>query len=369
MTMIAAILNVIPARMRPLRILPVLLLLLVALVLQESAAQPGDPGRKDSTDRSGQEWGEDWTMDSLDLEDFDFYTEDIYHKSTGWLPTPYTAASISLYSGFIYNDTYDRATGLRTNAFRPTTEPFDWHDPYNCSGIGQFFGFDCKEKQILRSDSDEPLDDGYPGTSYGEYGLRFLYHLPFPAIIRAEGAYRQSNGLLFSEDTSRAYLSLDGLPRSFREIGVVYRQSEGIAGMIGLQIPVYGVFIDSDYLTVGSYYYLFGGFSAGYSIFTRTTQYTQIADAKDQIRYENGQDTLMLMRTGSGDGINRLRTAWEGGIGWQFTGAFAVFGFEAFISSPLNSVVPDGDWKQYYGGIRINIGYEWGTRSSKNTPF
>lgn len=335
-----------------------LLLLISAIDLsaQRPRTETGD------TTEIEDDWGEDWTLDSLNAEDFEFDTEQIFHLSRGWFPTPFKAASIALTGIFPYADVFDRASGLRTRAFEPTTAPFDWHNPYNGSAIGEFLGFENKERRILRPNEDEPVEDGYPRTLFGEFGLQFLYHLPVPAILRANGAYRFADGLLFSEDTSRSYLSLDGVPRSFREIGVIYHEQHIVSGTVGLQIPVYGVFLDSDFGSIGSYYYLFGGLSGDYAFSAKTTQYAQIADAKDQIRYRNGQDTTTLMRRGTPEGINRTRTAVEAGIGWELSGEYVVLGFELFLSSPLTSLVDDAEWKQYYAGIRLNAGFQWGTR-------
>ncbi len=341
------------------------LIVFIALCLLSLAgtlrAQPGD---------EDEDWNEDWTLDSLDPEDFDFDTEQIYHLSRGWFPTPTRGGSLSLSANVLYADVHDRTSGLRTEALKPTTAPFDRHDPYACGffdyfldeGLtGGFFG-GCEERTIRKANSDEATDERFPRSGFFEIGLRFLYHLPFPAVLRAEGAYRSVQGVIFSEDTSRSYLSLEGLPRSFREIGVVHHQQYGVSGAVGLQIPVYGVFFDSDFGQLGSYYYIYGGIGGDYGVATRTLQYSQIADAKDQIRYRNGQDTVTLMLESNTDGINRLRTSVEGAIGWNFTAEFIVLGFEAFISAPTTSLVSDGDWKEYYAGFRFNIGYQWGTR-------
>ena len=181
-----------------------------------------------------------------------------------------------------------------------------------------------------------------------------------------EAAYRSVDGILFSEDTSRSYLAFDGVPRSFREIGVVHHKQHVVSGALGLQLPIYGVFFDSDFGQIGSYYYLFGGIGADYGVATKTTQYTQIADAKEQLRYGNGQDTVTLMLESNTPGINRLRTSIEAAMGWNLTAEFVVFGLEAFVSIPTTSLVDDGDWKKYYGGFRLNIGYQWGTRLRSN---
>ena len=140
-------------------------LLFVALV-GSAAAQPG------SGDDGKDDWNEDWTLDSLDPDDFDFDTEQIYHLSRGWFPTPSRGVSLSLVTDVLYSDTHDRATGLRTAALKPTTEPFDWHDPYACGffdywldeGLtsGLFGG--CEERTIRKSNSDDPTDERFPSA-------------------------------------------------------------------------------------------------------------------------------------------------------------------------------------------------------------
>ena len=341
-------------------------LFVVALPLQ-AQEEGGDPPEEDEY-----EW-EDWTLDSLDQEDFEDIERDggnkIIHISRGVLPTPSPGASIEIVAPFLYNGVHDRATDLRTTAFVPTTEPFGWHDPYNCGffeyliddlALSEYFG-GCQEREILKSNSNEPVEDGYPQRGFAEVGLRLSYHLPFPAIIQADGRYRHATGLLFSEDTSRAYLSYDGAMVPFREISVYTYDSYSLSGAVGLQIPIYGAFATTDIATIGSYYYLYGGLAADYALSNRGVQYSQIADAKDVIRYGNQQDTAVQSRRNNPDGFNRLRTSIEGAIGWRVLGEIITFGLEAYLSAPTTSLLEDGEWRQYYGGMRFYLGYLWGT--------
>ena len=184
---------------------------------------------------AAQEADSTWDDLGLDPEGFKFDEETFGHVSSGWFPQPYTAYTLS-YSG-PFGDTYDYATDIRPRGFRPTTAPFSWHNP-----------FDGDERAILQPNSDEEEDDGYPTTGYDDYTLTFLYNLPLPAILRFSGALQVSEGMLFSNDMSRKYLGLSGVRQPLKEVGVAYLKQYSIAGSAGINIPVYGAFIKTDWL-------------------------------------------------------------------------------------------------------------------------
>lgn len=304
---------------------------------------------------------EEWTLDSLETEDFDEIDDginEVVHYSKGILPTPSPGASFELVFPLFYNNVFDRAEGVRSAFAARTAEPFGDDDPYNCPF--RLFG-DCEERTILERGGSREADGGYPEREFAEFGLRLSYHLPLPAVLQVALAYRHAGGILYSEDTSRAYLSYDGSIRSFREIGQLHYETWGVSGSVGLHIPVYGAFLTTKALTFGSYYYLGGGLSADYALDSRVNQFTQIADAKDQIRYGNLQDTAVLFRRHQPDGFARLRTGIELHLGWRVTAEVISFGFEAFASLPRESLLEDAEWKEYYGGFRMFVGYLWGT--------
>lgn len=293
-----------------------------------------------------QEQDSTWDDLGLDPEGFKF-DEDIFgHVSTGWFPQPYSAYTISIEDELFYSDVFDRAEGIRPRALRPTTEPFSWRNPYN-SG----------EREILQPNSDDEEDDSYPVTDYSEYMLSFLYNLPMPAILRADAGLQITEGMLFSNDTSRAYLTLGGVAQPFKEVSVAYLKQYSIMGSAGLSIPIYGGFIDNESTTFASYYYIYGGYSIAYVVSSKGIQYTQIANAKDAIRYGNGTDTVTLVNRTTFDGLNRVRTAIELAVGWNLAMEFGAVGVEAFVSLPQSSVLKDVDWKQYFAGFRISVGF------------
>ncbi|MBS1913302.1 MAG: hypothetical protein JST22_15040 [Bacteroidetes bacterium] len=285
--------------------------------------------------------------------------DDIFgHVSTGWFPQAYTGYTLEYGGTFFLADAYDVAPNIRSRAFAPTTEPFTQANPFTSSS----------ERKILKPNSQDEESDGYPATDYSEYMLTFLYNLPMPAVVRLQSGLQVSEGMLFSNDTSRSFLTIGGAMQPFKEVGVIHLKQYSLLGSIGLVIPVYGGFIDNEAMALGSYYYVYGGISAAYAVSSKGTQYSQIADAKDEIRYGNGSDTATLINKRTFDGLNRLRTAWEFAIGWNLQVQPIALSFEVFASVPRTSVLADADWKQYFVGIRASFGAHWLPDKSKKNP-
>ncbi len=310
--------------------------LLLALAVVPASAQNDDA---DST----------WDDYGLNPDGFKL-DEDVFgHVSTGWFPQPYSAYTLSYSGSAFFADVYDRAPGIRSRSFAATSQPFTGTDPYDGSS----------ERKIMQPNSDEEEDDGYPTTNYDEYSLTFLYNLPFPCVLRASAGLQVTEGLLFSNDESRSYLTIGGAKQRFKEVGVVYMKQYSLMGSAGLVIPFYGGFIKNEALQMSSYYYIFGGVSGSYAVSSKATQYEQIASAKDQIRYGNGADTVTLINKRTLAGLNRGRTAIEGGIGWNLAFESIALGVEAFVSLPQTSVLDDAEWKQYFVGLRLSLGVHW----------
>jgi hypothetical protein len=325
----------------------------IAMLAAHAAAQAGggDAPTIDSTYDGdfGMDADSTWNgLDTLNPEDFRFDSDLIGHYSHGWFPAAQRGMSLSFQSTLFYADVYDAANGIRPSSFRSTTAPFGWRNPY---GSG--------EQKILQPNSDKESEDGYPATSYEEYIARFTYNLPMPAVLRFGAGLTVTQGLLFSNDTTRSYLGLNGAMQPLKEVGVAYLSEYLLTGSAGVTIPFYGVFVESEAATVASYYYLHLGISAAYSVSSRLTQYAQIANAKGELRYGNGADTVTLLyRSRPGD-LERMRTSIDVALGWNFAIEIGTVSFELFGSYPLKSVLTDADWKQYYVGMRGAIGYQW----------
>lgn len=344
-----------PRRSRLQRLLQTLVraLLPVAMILmvggEAFAQQPDttDQARQDSIWQAQQD--SLWRDLGLDTAGFEFGESDLFdHYSHGWFPQAGAAQTLLLTSMFLYADEFDVAHNIRSRAFVPTTAPFDRRNP-----------FEGDERTILKSNSDEEADDGYPVTDFAEFGLSYTYNLPMPAVLRADASLQIVDGLIYSNDTTRSYLTLSGLKRPLKEVGVITLEQYALSGKIGLNIPIYGVFLDWEAFTISSYYYLHAGVSAAYTVSSKATQYMQIANAKDELRYGNGADTVVVMDNVRLAGLQRLRTGLDMALGWNFAAAFGTFFVEAFVSVPSGSLLDDAYWGETYAGLRIGIGYQW----------
>jgi hypothetical protein len=333
------------------RILTIIALVCVALVVAAGTARAQDSTATDSTWKDTEEaWRE---LESMNPNDID-YSDVLGDYSRGWFPRAFPASSLSLFGEMFYADVFDRGAGIRSRALVPTTASYSWHDP-----------FDGDEREILQPNSDEAEDDGYPVTDYTEYGLSYTFNLPMPAVARAGASLQVTEGMLFAQDTSRSFLALSGVKRPLKEVGVVYLKNYALTAAGGFNIPVYGVFVDAEFGTIASYYYVYLGGSASYVIASRGTQYQQIATPKSEVRYGNGADTVTLISRRRLDGLERLRTAIDVAVGWSFSAEFFAFSFEVFASLPQTTVLDDAPWKQFYFGMRTSIGYQW---IPKRTP-
>lgn len=324
-------------------------------VLPDSIMQPppldsAQQARQDSLYQAEQD--SLWKSIGLDSEgpDLNDLMDDlIKHYSHGWFPQAFAARSLSFTTLFPYADVFDHANDIRSTGFVPTTAPFNHHNPYS-SG----------EREIQEPNQNKEIEDAvYPVTNFSEYGLSFTLNLPMPAILRADASLQIADGLLFANDTTRSYLTLAGNKGSLKEVNTLFLSQYAIAGKIGVSIPFYGVFLASEALTIGSYYYLNVGVSGAYTVSSKATQYVQLANVKEDLRYGNGMDTLTLIDQRTLNQLDRVRTAAEVALGWNVSAEFGTFFFEAFLSRQLNSVLNDADWKQYYVGFRLGIGYQW----------
>jgi hypothetical protein len=147
--------------------------------------------------------------------------ESIRHISTGFFPLPNPQAfSLSLVS--TGGDVYDTGEGIRSRAFHPTTFPFSWHNPFNGG-----------ERKIASAFS-HGAGKSYPTTNYYEIGLSFRHHLTILPIPYIGVSMQYTEGLLFSNDTTREFLSLGGLRHQLKEVGVVYLEQYGLRSCFGI---------------------------------------------------------------------------------------------------------------------------------------
>jgi hypothetical protein len=324
------------------------LLLVTIACTAASLAQDAPDSSWADPDSAWQDTEEAWReLEGMNPNDIDFQ-EAIGRISRGWFPQAQPASSLSIFGEVFYADVHDRGSGIRSSALVPTTAAYGWRNP-----------FDGDEREILEANSDDEADESYPATDYTEYGVAYTYNLPMPAVVRLGGSLQITEGMLFAHDTTRSFLSISGVKRPLKEVSVLYLKNYSLTASGGINIPFYGVFVDSELGTLASYYYLYLGASASYVIGSRATQYQQIADPKSEIRYGNGGDTVTLISRRRLEGLDRIRTAIDVALGWTFSAEFFTFSFEAFASIPQSAVLIDTPWKQYYVGLRTSLGYQW----------
>ncbi len=270
------------------------------------------------------------------------------HVSLGWFPKPFAAHSYFFGSTFrvgLFNHTHD----LRSSSFSPTRFSFQTDKP-----------FEKDEDLILEKNSSNSATDKFPGEGYNNETLGFSVNIPpLHSILRCRLGYDRNRSRLYSLDTTKSFLTDNGTLQSFKEVSVLFTNQHYASFATDLLVPIYGAFLESEMLSTSSFYYVGIGAQASYVFIDENTQYTQIANAKDKIRFSNGMDTVTTMDKQPYRTTNLWHYNIEPSIGWHvsFLGA-VMFDFEAFLSIPMTSVLSDAKWYQYRYGLRMAIGYE-----------
>ena len=292
------------------------------------------------------------SFDSLDVElkneDFQLDEELRIRYSKGWFPIPLEwNFNWGLYTkgGYIFNV----ADNITPTGLVKTQKP------YSSSYNSDLDYLDFKEKF---SDDD---DGGSEDNEIYSVGLDFLLtpDIGIPIQLRASTLITWNTGILYSEDRSKSYLNHDNETTSFLEIGNIILDETHLELNAGVNIPLYGAFVKSQ-VNYQSLYTLYFGVSMTEMLSSEATQYLQIGNAKDELRYENGRDTINLIENYELPTLRRTRFAFEAGIGMNFI--ISDFGilFEFTFTIPQSSILTDDIWEQsmlrsnmvlYLGGI------------------
>ncbi|MBI5325353.1 MAG: hypothetical protein HZB41_08810 [Ignavibacteriae bacterium] len=289
----------------------------------------------------------DTTLNFDDLNPDEFtYTPDFELKASyGWFPVPvdnYFNIALEYMSG----DISDLASEINPGSFVKTKFPYSGNNPLSDD-----------EREIKQSYKNIEVDDEeYPETDFLSIGFHALFNTKFPLILRLHTVLSFSEGMLFSLDETKSYLTYLGSKSQFKEASIIYHDEIMFNAGINFLIPFYGAFANIE-VPVETYYYLSFGLTWSTSLSSRTTQYSQIANAKDNIRYYNGQDTVHLLTEKTLKNLNYSRYFANIGLGFEFDIARIGFGMEFYVSSPLNSVIKDALWKQWIYGMKLNINF------------
>lgn len=281
----------------------------------------------------------DFTAEKLDFGD-DF----VKHNSSGLFPQPFHGSYIGL-SSSLFGDIWDQSRGFMSRSFVPTKFPFTGSNPFRNSD----------ERSIYKPNSKDEFEGDYPATSFSQYNVWLIYNTPYHVVFRSSLSYSVANGVLFSEDNTRSFLTLSGFKRGFREIGVIHVKDYSLGGTLGFEIPIYGGFVDVEATKISSYYYVSFSVHSSYSVSTWATQYSQIADVKDELRFRSGSDTVRIVDDVHPTSFENFRYYYECTIGWRFSGVGSMLSFEPFILLPQKSIFTDSEWKQVIGGFRLSL--------------
>lgn len=275
-----------------------------------------------------------WNIEDLDFENLEFESDKFeLYQSKGWFPIPYPwDYNFGIIFGF--GDIYDYAIGITSPAFVPTRFRYSGSDPLS-----------SEDKETI----DEPFSDkttSYSATGFTEYGLGIKLNLPVPAVIDGSVSISFQTGNLFDYDYNKSFLTINDKLNPLKEAGIIYLDETMLNFGIGLKIPFYGGYIKVDETDIGSSYYIFAGYYGSNVLSSDGSQYIQIANPKDQIRYYNGKDTVKLLHDVEFDGLNKIRSKIEFGIGLDFDSSGYGFDMGIYYNYYIDDVIKGTAWKQ-----------------------
>ncbi len=280
-----------------------------------------------------------WNLEDLNPQDYDFTEDFPMTYSKGWFPRPLkTTFGIGLSNGG--GSPHDAASKIRSKSFMPT---------YN--GFQGGYGFKDEQEEIKKQGSED-FEDDYPEPTLWDLGLTGFFSSKY-LMFEVQAKYSGTNGILSSIDNTRSFLNLAGHKQKFLEGAVVHIEDHNIRLSLGLTLPIYGAFVLESY-SMSSYYYIQFGVVFEIPIESRATQYFQILDTKDDLRYGNGTDTVRVMDNVKLNTLTDVRKSFEIAIG-NITD-FNIIGIDYSLrySFMFNSMLTDAVWKQHQ--FRLNMG-------------
>lgn len=284
--------------------------------------------------------------DSLALDTLEFEPDNFgIYTSSGWLPTPvpgHFSLGITLTNSYML----DLADNMMSRSFQKVK--------FNYSGR---IPVDHESRMMKKAFTDVNDNEKYAQRGATQVGFDCKYSFPFPCIIRPEISLNWQSGMLWTPIDRKQYLNLEGNLAAVDEVTAIYIDEFLIHGGLDLAIPVYGGFIDSDDMTMQSYYYLFGGINAAYALSSSGYQFAQITQNKSELRYSNGRDTINIQADQVFSTIRRSRINFNIGLGWEFEASGIGLYFEIFYTSGLESILDDALWKQ--SSVNLRIGLDW----------
>lgn len=285
-----------------------------------------------------------WLLDTLDEKNYPLVEPKDIKYSYGWFPE-IIKPFFSIYVCTGAMNTWDEARGINSKSlFAPAS-----------GGFNSDISLDNTERTIKKpfSLNDE---DVYPTTSYFSIYAGFETRLMKWAYVYGNLGYLSNCSILASNDYSKSYLGRNGGKVDVKEANIIYLNEKGLYYGIGLSIPFYGAFLSAGD-NIASLYCLNLGLGGAYKFSSRATQYLQLANNKDEVRFKNGTDTLRLIDEATLPNINRSRFFVEIGLSMKSVMSKALMDFGFVYALPLTRVLDDANWKQHGFRIYVSIGY------------
>lgn len=282
-------------------------------------------------------------LKELDLENLELKIENIeIYKSTGMFPADrFGNYNYSFFIDLAYN--FNIASNLRSKYLVETKYPFTGRS-----------GLNDDERKIKKAFSFAEEEE-YPEPYFSNIGLSAEVSTGIPLILKFNFAISWANSLINSIDNSKYYINKFGELKQLKEACIYYLDETLLNLGIGFLIPIYGAYFEGLGQKTSSIYYLYTGFNYKYPLKSQSIQFYQIANAKDDIRYSNGIDTMVVYSKSYAKGINLNRYNLELGLGYDFKAMNYGLFLQIFVNYQLNSFLVDANWHQYQFGLKFGL--------------
>ncbi|MDX9790036.1 MAG: hypothetical protein RBT61_04345 [Candidatus Kapabacteria bacterium] len=289
---------------------------------------------------------ESWSLDTLDYGNFDIESDFLFQASWGWFPT--------IHSEGVYFGPYLSGGSVFDEAHLSQSDYFGiFGKPLIAA-----FEANTEELKIRKAFSKDTEEEG-PVRDYLELGFAARFYFVQHAFLRVKAAYTLTHSLLAHINDEKSFMNVHGNPKTIREANILHLREYGIHFNAGIEIPVYGVFANTENGSLESYYHLYLGLSNSLFLKSRVNQYMQILNVKDELRYSNGRDTINIVNDVRTDNLILNKYRLEIGAGMRLiTDRVGGVAFELSYSYPLTGAISDDRWLQHILKITTIILFE-----------
>lgn len=281
-----------------------------------------------------------WNLEDLDESDYyEYELENQYSK--GWFPK--ILVNPSSFSIFVIGGTsIDAARDIRSEHFYPTAKGFSDRNPLSA------------EEGEFRESFSENEDTKNLIADMGRIGITYSFSKFLPFITDVSLSYFSITSALYSVSENKQFLR-DGELVNLKEAAGLFFKDHGVSAAIKFALPIYGAFVSTDGF-YSIYTFNFGLVSA-YIVDNNVIQHYHILNNKETIRYSGGEDTYRVIDNEELPNTVKFRNFLEFGVGFRFGDSSRMFNYSIDFGIPLQNVVDDAEWKQYYWGFKFNIGF------------